>query len=305
MELWYEGVDITGDVQIVSAAGKDVAGGRSDSLELLLENAKDWYSWKPERDDRIRLVCDEYSTGEMYINAIAPEGDRFRILATAAKSAAGRKGYASFEGKTLEDIMGICAAECAMEWRLYGLDGRIAYPYLERNGCGCAAFLNDIAQWEGAVLKTYSGRFTMIGVAEAQRLMATETIRIDSNQAGFGYLRNEQERIRNLTVLTPYARVTATDEGAENGSEITVCTLPAKDTATAGRWAKGLLLGRNRRYEQMTLETEFRPRWTAMARIDVEGDTDANGKWMIDEVRHDFVNRTSKVTLVRCVETVK
>lgn len=304
MELFYEGVNITQDVRISSAKGRDVSGGRSDSLDLVLENAKAWHRWKPQADDRIELICNGYSTGVMYINAIAPEEDQYRILATSAKTTAQRKANAVFENKTLDDVMRLSAAMCGMENKIFGIDERIIYPYLQRNCEGSAAFLNRIAQWEGAALKTYSGRFTMIGILAAQKLRASETITISAKQPGVTYRRCDQAKLKTLTVKTPFACVTATDKGALSGNDQTVCFLPARDPATAGRWARGILLSLNRKTEQLTIDSDFHSRWSAMVRIDVAGETDAIGNWVIDEVEHDFVNRTSKATLFRCIETV-
>lgn len=304
MKLIYEGVNITRDVQIVSAVGTDVSGGRSDSLDLVLDQAAAWYRWKPRQDDRIELICDGYSTGIMFLNAIAPEGGRFRILATSAKTAARRKKSCSYEGKTMEDILKLCAGECGMEYRIYGLDGRMLYPYLQRREKGAAAFLEEFGAWEGAVLKTYSGRFTMIGIQEAQRLPAVETISISAKQEGVCYQRHDQERLRAITVCTPYCRVSASDTAAEKGYDRTISFLPARDPATAGRWARGMLLSQNRKAERLSIESDFHSAWTAMVRIDIAGETDANGSWVIDEAVHDFVNRKSRVTMLRCVETV-
>ena len=304
MELYYEGVNITKDVQISSAKGRDVSGGRSDSLELVLENAQDWYRWKPQADDRIELVHDGYSTGVLFLNAIAPEGDTYRIFATSAKAAARRKENAAFEGKTLEDIMKLCAAKCEMDHRIFGLDGHTFYSYIQRMDEGSAAFLERIAQLEGAVLKTYSGRFTMIGVLAAQQLPALETVELTAKQTGSSYQRLDNARLKTITVKTPYACATATDTAVSKGENKIVCALPARDPATAGRWARGLLLSLNRKTERLTMEGTFRSGWTAMGRIDVAGATQATGSWMIDEVEHDFVNGTSRAALFRCMDTV-
>lgn len=304
MELFYEGVNITKEVQISSANGRDVSGGRSDSLDLVLENARAWYRWNPQPDDRLELVCNGYSTGVLYLNAIAPEGGSYRILATAAKTTAQRKANVSFEDKTLDDILKLSAGACAMEYKRFGLDGRILYPYLQRTGEGSAAFLNRIAGWEGAVLKTYSGRFTMIGIPAAQALSPSETITISAGQRGVSYQRRDQEKIRTLTVKTPFACVAAADSAVSRGYDRTVCALPARDPATAGRWARGMLLNWNRKTERLVIDSDFHSGWTAMVRIDVAGETEASGKWVIDEVEHDFVKGTSRATLLRCIETV-
>lgn len=304
MELYYEGKNITDSVNITGAVARDASGGRSDSLTVTLDHASSWYRWGPKKDDQIEIIDRGYSTGNMYINTIAPEGDSYRIIATAAKSGARRRASASFEQKTLEELMILAAAECGMDYRIYGLEKRIFYPFLLREREGWAAFLDRVAAWEGGKLKTYSGRFTMISVEAAQKLPAAECIHITVKQPGITYHRKENEKISLLTVNTPFARVSATDANAEPGMDKVICSLPAKDAATAGRWARGLLLNHNRQAEQLEIASVFHPAWTAMGRVDVSGPTDASGKWLIDEVRHDLVNQTSRATMFRCIESV-
>lgn len=302
MEIFYENANITDKVIVCSAKCRDVSEGRCDSLDIVLDRAAAWHCWNPRPDDKIEVVHGGYSTGEMYVSTVLPEDGKYRILATAQKAAARRKCWGSFEGKTLEDIVGYCAAQCGMEYRIYGIDGKIRYPYLIRRNEGVSAFLSRIAKLEGAVLKNYSGRLTMIGIAAAQKIEPQETMQISAHQAGVTFQRTEM-KYKTLTVKTPYATVSATDaNGAERNS--TVCNLPVADKATAGRWARGLLLAHNRRAETMTLHTTFHGAWSAMVRIDVTGDTEASGEWIIDEVEHDFMENSSRAVLLRCVESV-
>ena len=75
--------------------------------------------------------------------------------------------------------------------------------------------------------------------------------------------------------------------------------VPARNDIQAARWARGILTHRNRKWETLTLETEFDAGFTAMARIDVTGGTDADGRWLIDEAEHDFIAETSRAVLMR------
>lgn len=304
MELIYEGVDITKDVRVVSAVCRDASGGKSDSLELVLGDAEKWYSWKPQQDDKISLRQEGYSTGTMYLSAVQPEEGEYRILATAQPMAARRRANKSYEDMTLEAIMGLCAAECGMRWRLYGIDGGIRYHYLLRTGESCAALLNRLAGLEGAALKCWDGQLTMIGIAKQQTAAASETIRITARQPGAVHTNRERERLRQLTMVTPWVQVSAWDTGGSGELSETETQASPPDAATAGRWARGLLLCRNRQAEKLTLHSRFRAEWTAMLRADVTGGTTADGKWLMDEVEHDFVAGTSRVTLVRCIETI-
>ncbi len=304
MRLIYQGTDITDSVDIVSAVHRDVSDGRCDCLELTLDHATAWYGWEPQTDDTIQLTENGYSTGTLYLNTIVPEGDSFRILATAGKSSTRRKAWASYADKTLEDIFKQCAAESGMESRLYGVEGKLAYPYLIRKNEGCAAFLLRLAHREGAVLKTVSGRYTAIGVLAAQELAAGATIALTAKQQGVTYTRRENTKYASLTVKTPYASATAYDEGAAQGESVILNDLPAMDNAAAGRWARGLLLMHNRRAEMLSIESEFNAGFTAMARIDIESGTDMRGEWLVDKVEHDFINRKSRAWFYRCSKTV-
>lgn len=303
MEIFYQNVNITDKVIVSSAKCRDVSDGRCDSLDIVLHQAATWHNWNPATDDKIEVTHGGYSTGEMFVSSVIPEDGKYRILATAQRSGARRKARQSFEGKTLEDIMRYCAAECGMEYRIYGIEGKIRYPYILRKDEGCAAFLSRLAKLEGAALKTYSGRLTMIGIEVAQKIRPNETMQISVRQLGSAYQRKEI-KYKTLTIKTPYVSVTATDSAAEKGVGKIYCDIPAADAATAGRWARGMLLTHNRKADTMTLHTTFRSTWSAMVRIDITGDTEANGQWIIDEVEHDFIENTSRAVMLRCIESV-
>jgi phage protein D len=305
MQLIYEGTDITEYCDVVKCVHRDVSGGRSDSLELELENAETWYRWAPQRDDRIEVQMDGYSTGALYLSTILPEKGRYRIWATSLPSAARRKAYAAYKGMQLSDIVAACAAECGMGSALYGLDKGIAYPYMLRHRESAAAFLSRILQWEGAPLKALDGRLIAIDIRYAQGLDAAQTIEIDADTEGIRHIRRDDARLASIAIKTPYAYGRAEDAEASYGQHEIYTEYPATDAAQAARWAGGLLLFRNREAEELTLDMEYNPGLTASARIDIQSTTDAAGKWLIDEAEHDFYEKRSRARLVRCIETIR
>lgn len=304
MKIYYEGKDITDAVQVAGCVVKDYSRGKTDSLSLTLEQAQEWYSWGPKNGDRIQVFEDGYTSGEMYLAAIYPEGNKFRIAATAAKPGIHQKKNASYEYITLGDLMKSGAGESRMGSTVYGLNDKLLYSYIQRENEGCGAFLNRIAKWEGAVLKCWGGRLMMIGIAEAQKLPAVETMNLSAKQPGMIYRRRDGEKLRMLTVSGGLAHGWAIDQSAAVDGLAESCNLPAPDVMTANRWARGLLLSRNRETETLEIESRLHPLWTAMCRVDVTGQTEANGEWLCDETEHDFINRTSKAKFLRCVETI-
>ena len=304
MQLYYEGTNITDDVDVVKGIHRDVSGGRCDCLELVLENAAAWYRWQPKTDDVIRVTYGSYDTGELYLNTILPEAGKYRILATSTPSSARRKANGAYEAMKLSDIMTACAAECGMNSALYGVNGDILYPFLLRQDESAPAFLNRILGWEGATLKAYNGRLMGISIDAMQRMTAGQTIEITASQQGVRYLRRENAKISGVTIKTPFAEGRATDVAAVFANAETYTHYPALDSAQAGRWSRGLLLLKNRQAEELHISMEFNPGLTAMSRIDIDSATDAAGEWLIDEVTHDFVRKSSSAKLLRCIATV-
>ena len=304
MQLFYEGKDITSHVDIVKCIHRDVSCGRSDCLRLELDHAASWYSWEPQQDDEIRVICNGYDTGTLYLNTILPEKGHYSILATSIPSMGQHKTHTGFENKTLDELFAACAAECAMKYALYGPDSGLVYPYLMRNYEGCAAFLNRLMEWEGAALKAVNGRLVGIGILYAQALDAKQTIQITVNQDGVRHIRRNGVKLSSFTIRTPFAESTAVDTDAVQGDAIVLTHLPATDNVMAGRWARGLLLHQNRRAETLRLQSELNAGMTAMARIDIESATDMHGNWLVDEVEHDMIENRTTAQLLRCLTTI-
>lgn len=304
MEIYYEGSNITDDVQITKCVARDTCGGRCDSLEIEFENAAGWYNWAPAEDDKITVEHNGYDTGIMYVNTILPEEGRFRILATSLPCRAREKAYRSFTGKTIAEIMQACATATGMDYQIFGIDGGITIPYIQRENEGCAAFLYRLLKLEGAAFKVVNGKYTAIGLNYAQTQEAHQTIEITTQQEGVEYKRNGQ-KLRALSIETPYARATAEDAAVpEAHNRLTTGKYPARDEAQAGRWARGLLLHENRICESLSIQSEFNIGFTAVTRIDIEGNTDAVGEWLIEEAEHDFILLSSKAKLHRCIDTI-
>lgn len=305
MELYYEGKDITGSVNVTKCVHRDVSHGRSDTLEIEFSRAAAWYRWGPEIDDEIRVVESGYDSGKLYLNTILPEGDRYRILATSLPTKANRKAWDTYRNFTLESIMNRCATEIGMGAKLYGIDSGYRYPFLMRQNEGCAAFLDRLATWEGLALKAVNGSFRGIGIEYAQNRNPIQTLHITPDTTGTKYTRQPNAKRSAITIRTPYAEATAKDSAASGMYQVVKTEIPAMDAATAGRWARGMLLHHNRKAETFSMSTKFNPHMTAMVRIDIEGGTDADGQWIVDEAEHDLKNGSTDIRLVRVIDTIK
>lgn len=306
MRIYYQDTDITDMVQVSGCIVRDMAGGRCDSLDMKFENAAGWYRWGVEPDDRITVLHDGYDSGTMYVNRIRPEDGKFRILASSLPCRARNKGYRSFAGKTLEEILRDCAMETGMDYRMFGIEGKTVIPYVQRENESPAAFLRRLLLLEGATLKCVNGRYAAIGLHYAQGREAGRTVELSASQEDACYER-QGAAYKALTVRTPYAEATAWDTAVDGSHAHLILSgaLPAMDDAQAGRWARGRLLSLNRECESVTLRSKFDASKSALERTDIIGGTDADGEWIADGVEHDLVNLVTTVKLHRCIWTVQ
>lgn len=305
MKIIIGGVDVTASVTVKSAEMTEYSGGRTDALEIEFENGEAWHGWQIAPDTTIRITHKGYDTGIMYVRYTLPENDTYRIIATAIKCGANRKGNKCYQSLTLNQLYAICADECGMQYRLWGMDGNTAYRTLLRRNESPIAFLTEITKREGGTLKVTGGTLVGIGYQEAEKLSASAAIEISDRQYGVSYVKRDADKWKRLYVVSPEATVFSEDMGADGGAEEKTVTLPASDAGMAGRWARGLLAQHNRECESITVMSEFNAGFTAMARVDLKGGTDAKGKWIISECSHDFVNDKSTATLQRATVKVR
>lgn len=306
MEIYYQGTNISDMVQVRRCILHDTAGERCDSLEIEFGNASGWYRWGPEEDDQIIVASNGYDSGSMYVNRILPEDGNYTILATSLPCKARMKACRSFYGKSLEEIMRICSAASGMDFRFYGVEKEIVIPYIEQETESCAAFLSRLLMLESAALKCVNGRYAAIGLEYAQNQDALQKVVLSANQEGTRY-RRDGTTIRGLTIKTPYAEASAEDTSiAGTHAWLTISgAIPAKSPGQAARWARGKLLHMNRKCEHVVMQSTFNPFMTALTRVDIAGSTDAAGEWLVQEVEHDLIEKTTTTTMHRCIRTIR
>lgn len=302
MRIIWNGKDITESVNVTGCVYRDTFG-RADSLELMLDGAEQWYRWKPENGDEIAVTEGNGGTGRLYLNAVIPIRNEYRVLATSLPGGAEGRKWQGYEGKTLRDLAAVLAAECGMSAQVYGVEENLLNPWLERKDESAAKFMGRIAQAEGLALKIHDGIWRLIGIEWAQNRKAAEGIRIESRQEGVRYRKRDGMKWAALTVNGITHSATARDREAI-GRENAEISMPVTTAAQAGRWARGILLGRNRMAEELCIERSMDLNLSAMYRIDVSGNTDANGEWIVDEAEHDIKNKTSRAVLRRVVGSI-
>ena len=303
LRLFYNGKDITGSVDILECVVRDVSRRESDCMNLLVDHADKWFQWGVQKNDTLRVTRSGYDTKNLYLNTIVPEEGAFRIYATGSKCTPFPAKWESYEKKTLGAIMAACAGEGNMGSQQNGISGGILYEYLLRENLSAPVFLEQLINREGAVMKSLNGKFCAIGIGYAQGLKCMHTVQVGSKLAEAQYVDRRDQSWSSVTIDTPFGKGTAIDRKSSGKSRV-ITDIAVDNDAQAKRWAKGILLCHNREGEILTVEMDFNPGYTAMVRVDVDGNTDTKGQWLVDEVEQDLVTGRTKGKLFRCVTSI-
>ena len=303
LSLYYEGTDITGDVDIIECTHTDACGGEHDCLNILLDHAETWFKWGPQRGDRIRAVRAGYDTEDLFLNAVRPENGAYRIYARAAHTFARQARSRSYENCTLAQVLSHAAAEEGMYARVFGINGGIRYAYLLRDELTGAQFLSLLAAREGAEVKSLCGAYSVIGVEYAQSLPARHEMELADDQPDCRYTDTRGESLSAVIVRQPEFEVRVSDTACA-GRALTLTNLFCADAAQAYRWAKGILLSLNRRRERVDMEMDFNPGLSAMVRVDIASRGPAAGNWLVDRCEHNLLDGRTKATMYRCVDSI-
>ncbi len=295
MQLFYQGKDITSQVEVLEAVCKN-AVHEVCGCDILLNQADRWYSWKPKTGDTIRLTEGKLDSGLMYLDSVMPADGRFRLIGLAAKMERQAPAWQSWEEKTLGQVAEQMAAESGLGLEMYGISSGYRYKYLVRRFETPIQFMQRLAVLEGGLLKCVDGKLILIGQDYASALAASAVYELKADNI-LGHWRIGADAAGAVTGYGLYG--TASAQSGSGGRRYSFY-LPAEDTATAKRWARGKLIEKNRYNEIITLRVDFEHTATAMGRVDVTGGTDMDGRWLVKRVEHDYKRRISEMELMRC-----
>lgn len=156
IQINYNGVDITGRVAINRCYHDMYAAGRSDTLHLRLNDAKNlWDYWGPQKGDEIRIDYGTISTGNMFISSVVPENGAYSISAQAAPHWGFDPQNKSWQRVRLLQISQEIAQRNGLAFKSYGVEDRL-YPYIPQSNEGDFRLLNRLAVREGCAILIYN-----------------------------------------------------------------------------------------------------------------------------------------------------
>lgn len=182
IQVIYNGVDITGNVAISRCYHDMYASGRSDTLHLRLNDAKNlWDSWAPQRGDELQIVYGAINTGAMFISSVKPENGVVSVIAQAAPFSGFDLQNKSWQQVRLLQIGQEIAQRNGLTFTSYGVEDRL-YPYILQNNEGDLHLLHRLALREGCSIIVYDKNLVLYDerYMEAQTPREAFTLGIDA-----------------------------------------------------------------------------------------------------------------------------
>ena len=300
MNVSINGVPIGGAIPVQMAKAIDHAGGRGDACEIAVPTSV-CSGWTFEETDTLAIDEGGYSTGDMRIDGVehTPAGMTI-IKAVSLPAGAKETGFAVYENVTLAQLLRAGAQAMGIGWALYGVDGDILLRRIVRRQQTWPEFLSMIFRAESAAIKFESGKVIAVGYDWAFAQAPVRTLR-DEGKGAY----TSKPRFRTMGVRTGLIEAKATDSAAVGSAFKRQYNEQVYDLVQAKRTARGLLLYENLNSETYRCTVPLDTGIAAMSRIELTGQARTAGSWFAADVAHEFVKRTTTLTLKRCITTIK
>jgi len=292
VNIRFNGIDITRDIETMDAVYTDNAGGKADLLELSFadRDGYQWAQWDAMSDVReISLIAENVTTGKMHIHNVIDAGSGIIIIAASLPKAAKAKRSASWVDVRFPEVAKDICGRNGFSYTPYCKDD-FFYPFMSQAECADFAFLSRLCVLEGFYLKAYNGGGVVYD-AEAAGVCATiQRYDIDGPAEFFQGQK--------------YGRVTLVSGGGtytHNGGDGAVYTEHVffNNIAEAGRWARNLYRAVNRPLYTASLTTRLNTGIAAGAKVSLEGLAKHSGEYFVESARHHIVSQKTELALSR------
>ena len=178
MNIYYNGVDIYGDISLNYAVHEMFAEKQADSLVLRFNDPNGvWSEWEPAEGDEIQLKEGYADTGIMYVHRMTPENGFFTVRALSIPLSAKTKNSNSWEGVRLLQLGEQIAEAHGLGFSAYGVTDQV-YPYIAQDNEGDLAFLSRLAMLEGCQLIVYDGSLILYDEAALEAVPPTGELEV-------------------------------------------------------------------------------------------------------------------------------
>lgn len=303
IQLFYNGVDITENVSINRCWHDMYASGKSDTLQLRVNDADlQWDSWAPAVGDEIRVDYGTISTGTMFVSRVIPQNGTFDIHAQSAPASGFELQNKAWQKVRLLQLGEEIAKRNGLSFRSYGVADKL-YSYILQKNKGDFAFLSHRAQLEGCSFLVYNKTLILYSEAYMEAVPPSDVLQV-AIDGDYKYIDRRFELYGSCRVESGmYTGEFVADNGV--GRKFTATDIGSVSSVQeAKRFAKNLLRQVNKSCYSGFVRSHILPGYAAASTV-----TLSNGRapsWdgvvFIDHIRNDYGTGKSKIFFRRPLE---
>lgn len=305
MEVMYEGVNIYPEISVNACIHEMYAEGKADQVTLRLNDTRFlWDGWNPKEGDTLLISEENATTGKMWVTAAKPENGLFTLRASSVPEAAIKtKVDKAWENVHLSQIAEDIAGNHGLSLESHGVES-IFYPYLRQQNVSDMVFLREQALFESCSVLVFDGKLVLYSEPFLEQEAPKGTLAIEAKR-DFEYTDDSGKNYSQCLLQSGVFKGSFKDSSvAEENILRTKRAIYVTSDGEASRYAKGLLRNANKKNRFGILYQPFLPDYAAGSTVNLEttGYLSWDGAVFITHLRHDYVEKTSKVFFRRLLE---
>ena len=296
MNLYYNGVDIYGDVSVNYCVHEMFAEKQADSLVLRFNDTKGvWSKWNPAEGDAIRFKEGASDTGKMFIHSMKPENGLYTIRALSMPVTGKTKKSKSWEGVRFLQIANEIAGAHGLTFENYGCTDQV-YPYLSQENETDFALFSRLCTLEGCQMLIYDGKLLAYNEAYIEAQAVAGSLEVDEN-GNFTYHDNRATCYGSCEVNSGSFSGSFKAPGATSSAVLRPDNIRATSNGEAARFAKGLLRNANKYGHTGQFSKSLLTGYAAASLLTLKTTKASawDGPVFVYKVRHDFVGNKSTI----------
>ena len=181
MNLYYNGVDIYGDVSVNYCVHEMFAEKQADTLVIRFNDTKGtWSKWQPAEGDTVQFKEGASDTGKMFVHSMKPENGLFTIRAMSMPKSGKTKKSKSWEGVRFLQLANEFAGNHGLTFQNYGCADQV-YPYIKQDNETDFALFHRLCALEGCQMLIFDGKLLAYNEQYIEGQTPAGSLSVDEN----------------------------------------------------------------------------------------------------------------------------
>lgn len=298
-QIFYEGKDISADVEISGLVSIDSCGENADAIDAVFSNSENqWSGWNPKKQDSLGVVYNGYRSGTMWIDRIRQERGSVSLGAVSIPPGGKTKHTQAWEKVTLITLAAQLAARYGMTAKFLHVPPCV-YARVDQVGRGDFGFLQERAMLEGCSIKVQDKTLYLYADSYMESFPAVKTIDASDFLEEPRFSDTSQDTYSSCSVSWRSIGGGFADPEAV-GPELSVSEYPVSSPGEAQRFAKNILRSHNRKGFMGEISAALDAGISAGNTVNITGTGMSDGKYFIDTAKQSFAEEIARYTLHRC-----